>query len=212
MSKWIDLTMTYESGMPGFNAQVAKSLETDGWNAKTLSIYSHSGTHMDAPYHFGVAEEYIDEIPIHRLSGRAWKVEIGVEEDARLIALDEVLSQLPKWEDGDSLLIETGWSRLAFKDWDSYRNKLPRLSEELARWCVSQGVNILGVEPPSVADVNNLDELTKIHHILLRGRILIVEGLSNLDKLPLGPFEIFAFPLKIKEGDGAPARVLAKLT
>jgi kynurenine formamidase len=67
---------------------------------------------------------------------------------------------------------------------------------------------MIGVEPPSVADVNNLTEVTTIHEILLKG-VVIIEGLSNLEKLQSNCVELIALPLKIKNGDGSPARVIA---
>ena len=68
---------------------------------------------------------------------------------------------------------------------------------------------MLGVEPPSVADVNNLDEITRIHSILLGAGIIIIEGLTNLEALSSEKVELIALPLKIGDGDGAPARVVA---
>jgi kynurenine formamidase len=67
---------------------------------------------------------------------------------------------------------------------------------------------MLGVEPPSVADVNNLAEVTQIHHLLFQGKVIIIEGLTNLSALSQNKIWLMALPLKIKEGDGAPARVI----
>ncbi|HRX80869.1 MAG TPA: cyclase family protein, partial [Pirellulaceae bacterium] len=69
-------------------------------------------------------------------------------------------------------------------------------------------VALIGVEPPSVADVNNIEEVTEIHRILLGGGIVIVEGLVNLDQLP-SKVEFIALPLKIRGGDGCPVRAIA---
>jgi kynurenine formamidase len=74
---------------------------------------------------------------------------------------------------------------------------------------VEKGINMLAVEPPSVADVMDMEEVTKIHEILLGGDIIIVEGLTNLEALSREKVKIVALPLKIKDGDGAPARVIA---
>ena len=89
-----------------------------------------------------------------------------------------------------------------------FRNELPRISEELANWCVANKVKMIGVEPPSIADVNNLDEVTKIHKILLK-TVIIIEGLTNLEQLKSNCVELIALPLKIEDGDGSPARVIA---
>ena len=65
------------------------------------------------------------------------------------------------------------------------------------------------MEPPSIADVMDMEEVTKIHEILLGGNIIIVEGLTNLDAVSKEKVKSIALPLKIKRGDGAPARVIA---
>ena len=68
---------------------------------------------------------------------------------------------------------------------------------------------MLGVEPPSVADVNNLEELTAVHEALLSAGVIIVEGLTNLDQIRNLKVTFMAFPLKVAMGDGAPARAFA---
>lgn len=67
----------------------------------------------------------------------------------------------------------------------------------------------IGVEPPSVADVNALDELTRIHKILLQAGVTIVEGLTNLESLTQQRVFFVAAPLKLESGDGAPCRAFA---
>jgi len=91
----------------------------------------------------------------------------------------------------------------------AYRNELPRISQELADWLVAQRVALIGVEPPSVADVNNMPELTAVHETLFRGGVLIVEGLAHLDRLTRDTVEFVALPLKISGGDGCPVRAIA---
>jgi kynurenine formamidase len=109
--------------------------------------------------------------------------------------------------EGDGLLLRTGWSRRACDP--SYRDELPRVSLELAEWCVAKKIRILGVEPPSVADVNNREELTAVHKVLLEAGVLIVEGLTNLDQIRREKVTFMAFPLKVAGGDGAPVRAFA---
>lgn len=203
----IDLTLTYDQQMEGVSFESAKVLERDGWNARTLHIYSHSGTHMDAPLHFGVNAATIDELAPSDFIGQAHVLRLPVSEDSCLISVSDLRLVKDRISPGDSLLIQTGWSAFVYEE--RYRSGLPRISEELAHWLVDQQVKMLGVEPPSVADVNNLEEVTRIHQILMKGGITIIEGLTNLDKIESDRCTLFAFPLKIKDGDGAPARVIA---
>ncbi len=202
-----DLTHTYSEVITGFSSKPARELEVDGWNAKWLNIYSHAGTHMDAPLHFGVNAQTIDKISTNNLMGRAWIAKVNIHQKKQLINipdLGEVENQIIA---GDSLLIQTNWYKNLQEDY--YKSGLPRISESLARWCVEKKIKILGVEPPSVADVSDLEEVTHIHQILLGGKVVIVEGLQKLDSIRSNQVFLMALPLKIKNGDGAPARVLA---
>lgn len=212
MNNLIDLTMTMTPEMPGVSWEPAKTLEQDGWNARTLHLYSHCGTHMDAPLHFGCGhQETIDQTELSVCVATAYLASIEATPSC-LIEVEHLGDVADRIGTGQSLLLRTGWSQFS-NDRSMYRNQLPRVSEGLAKWCVEKKIKVLGVEPPSVADVNNLDEVTKVHEILLGGGVTIVEGLMNLDKLPAGsPFLFGALPLKVLGGDGAPCRAFASLT
>ena len=126
----------------------------------------------------------------------------------QLLEVAQLGSVAEKFRRGDSLLLQTGWSRHA-ENSALYRDQLPRVGEELARWCVEKGVKLLGVEPQSVAAVTNLEEVTRIHKILLGGGVTIVEGLTNLEALSEDQVLFIALPLKIAGGDGCPVRAIA---
>ena len=207
MSRVVDLTLPLASGEKGIYIEPARRLETDGWNATTLSLYSHCGTHIDAPVHFGVGAQTIDSIPVENLIGPAWVADIRPVEPRALIEPEHLGTIANQFKPGESLLICTGWS--AFYGQEKYRDELPRISAKLARWCVEKKVRMLGVEPPSVADVNNIEELTTIHQILFKGGVIVVEGLANLASLSKSQVTFIALPLKIANGDGAPTRAIA---
>lgn len=207
MKKVVDLTMSYHNGVNGFSKAIAKTKDADGWNASTLTFYSHVGTHMDAPFHFNVSNQTIDEIPVSDFVGRAWVIDARKVGAKGLVAVHHISETiLENFVAGDSLIIWTGWSQHAGTQ--KYRDELPRISESLAHWCIAHKVKMIAVEPPSVADVNDLEEVTKIHEILLAG-VVIIEGLTNIEALQTNCVELIALPLKIENGDGAPARVIA---
>ena len=110
--------------------------------------------------------------------------------------------------DGESLLLRTDWHKHA-ADSALYRDGLPRIGDELAAWCVAHRVKILGVEPPSIADVNHLPEVTRIHKVLLGGGVTIVEGLAFRDRLTQSRVFFHALPLRLASGDGCPVRAFA---
>lgn len=210
-SKYIlhDLSHTYEKGLPGYDWEQARTRLKDGWNGRTLHMYSHIGTHMDAQAHFLDDGNTIDQFTPEQLTGRAWVVRHPVNKGKSLLGNDVLAAIEDRWKPGDSLLIHTGWDKYLAADYDHWRNELPRISEQLARWCVDNQVKMLGVEGPSVADVNDLPEVTLIHEILLSGEVIIIEALTGLHKIRKDQVDLIALPLKIGGGDGAPARVIA---
>jgi kynurenine formamidase len=184
------------------------TVERDGWNAATWHLYSHAGTHMDAPVHFGAGPQSIDRQPVERCLGAAWVVQLAPCAPRTLLTVAHLGLVAERFRPGESLLLHTGWSRHTAEP-ARYRHQLPRISDELARWCVERLVKILGVEPPSVADVDNRDEVTRIHQILLGGGVTIVEGLANLDQLVQDRVFFAALPLPLAGGDGSPVRAFA---
>ncbi len=205
--KIIDITLALSEPMRGFQKKVAKSIEKDGWNAYELNIYSHAGTHMDAPIHFDVNDQGIDEINPERFICNCHIIRLTDIQPSELIDIDSVASIKNKIKKGEGIIFHTGWSKHV-ENMDLYRNKLPRISEKLAILLAEKEINLLGVEPPSIADVNKLEELQTVHRILLQASVLIVEGLCNLESVKNDYVKLIALPLKIEKGDGAPIRAL----
>lgn len=208
MEQIIDLTLNYDQNIPGFQSSVAKTIKEDGWNATNYHFYSHCGTHMDAPVHFGVNDQSIDQIAVSRFFCDCHIIRITDIQPGALITIQHIKEIQDKIKKGEGVIFHTNWSK-HLPDLQKWRNELPRISKELAQFLVNQGITMVGVEPPSVADVNNITEVTTIHRILLGGDVIIIEGLTNLEKIGSDYVQIIALPLKVKNGDGAPARVIA---
>lgn len=203
----IDISLPLRDSMRGFRKSVARTMEEDGWNASTLEIYSHAGTHMDAPLHFNVNMTSIDKFPVERLVCPCHIIRLSPVKPKLLITEESLGEATAKAKPGDGIIFHTGWSQYV-NDSSSYRDQLPRISTSLARWMVSRGINLVGVEPPSIADVNNLEELQEVHRILMEGDVIILEGICNLEMVRNNLVELVALPLKIEGGDGAPVRAV----
>ncbi len=203
----IDLSLTIDADMPGVEISTARRLDEDGWNATTLSLYSHCGTHMDAPRHFLPDGRTLDEQVLDVVVGPATIVNVAPAEPKQLIQIEDLKPAEQHVTPGCRLLFRTDWHKRYGTP--EYRNELPRISLELAEWLVEQKVGLIGVEPPSVADVNNMTELTEVHQTLFRGEVVIVEGLANLDQIHQPTVEFVALPMKIRGGDGSPVRAIA---
>ncbi len=203
----VDLSLPVSNAMRGVEISVAKRLESDGWNASTLELYSHCGTHMDAPYHFLPGGETIDQQDLSMCIGPALVLNLAPAKPRQLIGvedLDPIKDQLRR---GSRILFRTDW--YGRHGTQAYRDELPRISIGLAHWLVEQQVGMIGVEQPSVADVNDRKELTDVHQTLFRGNVLIIEGLANLDQLTQAQVEFIALPLNMPGVDGSPVRAVA---
>ncbi|MCI0359423.1 MAG: cyclase family protein, partial [Planctomycetaceae bacterium] len=202
----VDLSLPIDERLPGASVASFKTLERDGWNATNITLYSHCGTHMDAQKHFVPGGDPLERLPLDACCGKARVLDLTPTEPRELISVERLAPWADRIGPGDRLLLRTDWHRRFGTP--EYRNALPRISPELASWLVQRQVALIGVEPPSVADVNSLEELTVVHRILLGGGVVIVEGLAYLDKLTCEVVEFIALPLRIVGGDGCPVRAI----
>jgi kynurenine formamidase len=205
----VDLSLPIDNSLRGVQITQFTTIAVQGWNSTTLSLYSHCGTHMDAPKHFlGDEAPTIDQQSLDVCWGPAKLVDLTPVQPRELITVERLVERVQSVEPGDRLLLRTDWSKRLGTG--PYRDELPRISLELAHWLVARQVALIGVEPPSVADVNDMRELTDVHQTLFRGGVVIVEGLTNLDQLRQTVVEFIALPLRIVAGDGCPVRAVAR--
>ncbi len=207
MKRIVDLTLTLRHGMRGVEFETKYTTADKGWNAQTLHLYSHCGTHADAPWHYDAGDTTIDDIPLERCIVPAWIVDFPEVQPKALLGVESLGRAGEAVQPGEGLLLRTGWSRRIGTT--EYYDALPRIGPDLAEWMASKRIGVLGVEPPAVADPHNIEEITAIHRTLLRAHILIVEGLTNLEAISREKVTFIALPLKIERGDGSPVRALA---
>src|SRR5690606_35878643 len=122
--------LTVSDEMRGAEITSAKTMEVDGWNATNLNLYSHAGTHMDAPRHFLPGGSTIDEHNLEMLVGPALVVDLSLAQPNQLIGIDDFASIADQIKPGSRLLIRTDWSKRYGTT--QYRDELPRISLELA--------------------------------------------------------------------------------
>ena len=125
----IDLSLTINSQLRGVELRTARTIGVDGWNATTLSLYSHCGTHMDAPRHFVEGAATIDQIPLSVCCGPAKVLNLTRVKPRELFTVAHLAPWADRIQPGDRLLFRTDWyQRLGT---EAYRNELPRISLEL---------------------------------------------------------------------------------
>src|SRR5687768_10749490 len=135
MARVIDLTLTVRPGTRGVEFEQLHTVADHGWNSRLLHLYSHSGTHMDAPLHFAAGDGTIDRIPLDRCLGPAWVIDLAGIEAKALITVAHLGKTASRVQPGDALLLRTGWSAHVDNS-EQYRDNLPRIGQDLAEWCV----------------------------------------------------------------------------
>jgi arylformamidase len=175
----------------------------DPANVSWLHMGSHTGTHVDAPYHFIPRGLTVDKLPLEVLIGPAFIAEVDAVEANRVQVYDLASLHFPR--DTTRLLIKTTNSHLREDRLTEFERTFVHLAPQTAEWLVKRGIQLVGVDYLSVEGLGTAD--FRVHHALLEAGIVIVEGL-DLSRVPAGPCQMVCLPLKVEGGDGAPARVL----
>lgn len=202
-----DVSVPIRNGMPVWPSDPPLKLTTEGKLSrdKTHTIHvthidmgSHTGTHIDAPFHFVEGGRKLHEIPLDDLVGPVTVIQIaGVPSIARahLESLD--------WNDVDRVFFKTDnsdhWSDGTFYEQFVY------LEPEAAEFLVRQGVRLVGIDYLSIDKYKS--EKHPTHFVLLPHNVIVIEGL-NLSEVPPGLYNMVALPLNLQSGDGAPTRVI----
>jgi len=185
----------------------------------------HVGTHLDAPFHFAEGKWTTEQIPLGRTIGAGVVISVRRQAEKDPDYLLKV-ADLRVWEklhgrirEGAIVLIHTGWGkywgdRKRYFGTDEPGNVMdlhfPGASKEAAQFLVKQrNVKAVGIDTPSIDHGPSRDFST--HQILGAANVPIFENVAALEKLPAKGATIFALPMKIKGGSGAPLRIFAVL-
>jgi len=202
-----DISVPVREGMPVWpgdpEVQVRKALALargDAANVSALSLGAHTGTHMDAPYHFLEEGLAIDRIPLELCVGPARVVEVPA-----LVAIGPAdLEPLPV-RGCVRLLLKTRNSTLWRRE--GFQEDFVHLTGEGAAFLVAAGVRLLGIDYLSVEGYRVTG--APAHHALLQAGVFLLEGL-DLSAVPPGEYELLCLPLRLTGADGAPARALLR--
>lgn len=203
--KYIDLSHHIINNMPVYpgDSQVKlyqdKHLEEDGYTGYKLEIGMHAGTHIDTPMHLLKQETFINEISLDKFVGRGCLLDVRNE---KIIKYKAEYADIIK--ENDIVILFTNYSKL-YGSQEYYTNH-PVISKELGSFLVEKKIKMIGIDMPSP------DRYPfEIHKLFFENNILIIENLTNLNKLlEVDNFEIIAFPLKI-EAEAALVRVVARI-
>jgi kynurenine formamidase len=230
----VDLTHSYSSETIYWPTEEGFVLDTkfEGtvekgyyYSAKKFSAPEHGGTHIDAPIHFLENGKTVDQIPLERLLGKA--VVIDVSKNAlENLNYQVSVQDFTNWEsvhgtipDGAIILLHTGYGaywpdRLKYLGTDKKGIealadlRFPGLSHVAAKWLIeNRKINSIGIDTQSI-DYGK-SEFFETHQVLCKENIPFFENVANLDKLPFTGSFVIALPMKIKDGSGAPLRIIA---
>jgi kynurenine formamidase len=200
-----------------------------GWAGERVTLITHAGTHMDAPYHYGPLcagqqAKSIDEIPLDWCTGDGVVLDMRHKQDGEEISafdLQLALSQIKhQLQPGEIVLIHTGADRY----WgdESYPERGSGLTRESTLWLVSQGIKIIGIDAwgfdrpfskmrEAYQRTGDVSYIWPAHFAGREQEYLQLEKLANLDQLPPRCFKVYCFPIKVKRASAAWCRVVAEL-
>lgn len=205
---WIDVSVALRSGMvhwPGDPEvrieRILKMEDGDDCNVSTISMSSHTGTHIDSPYHFISSGARIDDLPLSAVIGKARVIEIADTESVKPGEL-----RRHRIRKGDRILLKTSNSERCWKI-GKFVEDFVYISSESLEYLADREVRTIGVDYLSVGGYNK--NINQVHQALLAAGIWIIEGL-DLSRVREGYYELICLPIKIDNGDGAPARALVR--
>jgi arylformamidase len=204
--KIYDISQTIREGMavwPGdqefrlnWNMQLRQG---HSCNVSNVTMSIHTGTHLDAPYHFDEAGAGIADVPLEHYLGPARVLDLPVNGQIRVADLRRI-----DWAGVERVLFKTRVSDLPE---DRFDETFVFLSHEGAEYLGGLGLRLVGTDAPSIDAFESKDLLS--HKILLRHSIAILEGV-RLGSVPPGDYELIALPLKFAGLDGSPVRAILR--
>jgi arylformamidase len=205
--KLIDVSVPLDANLPIYPGNTPLTIEPvqriangDTANVSAVHMGVHSGTHVDAPWHFLPDGSAAERLPLDLLIGRTRVIELTTRKG---ITADD-LSPFDLSEDV-RVLLKTANSRL----WGSpeFHKEFVGVAESGAKHLVERGVKLVGVDYLSVEVFKNPGH--PAHYTLLGAGVIVIEGLNLRDVDP-GVYEMYCLPLPLVGCDGAPARVVLR--
>jgi arylformamidase len=206
--KIYDVTISLSADIPLYPGDpeivVEPKLRLSNGDSQNLTYYgfsSHTGTHIDAPSHFIAGGKTVDQLPIELLIGRTRVIQFASGNKITAESLEEHdLSEVVR------VLFKTRNSYL-WQSGKGFVKNYVHLTVDAAEHLIESGIKVVGIDYLSVDKYPS--EKLDVHLKLLQNGIIIIEGL-DLREVDPGDYEMICLPMKIKDGDGAPARVILR--
>lgn len=209
MTRYIDVSLGIGPGLltwpgdPGIEIVPTARLDRgDPANVSELRFGSHTGTHVDPPFHFIDGAATVDHLSLGALIGDAVVADLRGFEGAIGPGELEALGLSPR---ARRVLLKTDNSEIWRANRPVFPERYVSLSPEGAAWMVERGIALVGIDFLSIEEARAPGHPT--HRTLLEAGVVILEGLDLFVPEP-GAYQLMCLPLKITDGDGAPARAV----
>jgi kynurenine formamidase len=208
----VDLSHVLAESMPAYPGTKpprivdACTVAQHGFAEKLISLYSHTGTHIDVPGHILAHAAKLDDFNAGHFVGPGCVLDVFAVPGAN-IEIADIKKYEARLRSVEYALLHSGWARY----WGDakYFNAYPVLSEAAAQWLT--GFNLKGVG----LDMISADEMDStamtIHKVFFEKNMVIVENLADLEALIGEEFIFSCLPLKVAAGDGSPVRAVAMI-
>ena len=209
LSRRVDGNTQVYPGDPEVYLEPATTLAAHGVNVLGVHIGSHSGTHVDAPYHFVEDGARIDELDPRLFVGPAAVLDVRGKGPRERVTAGDLRPYENRISGGVIAVVRTGWE-------EHYGTPLyydhPFLDRGAAQLLLDAGVRTVAV------DALNVDETVlegeqpdgyPAHHLILGAGGVIAENLANLGAIDFPEPLISLLPIKLGGSDGAPVRAVA---
>jgi len=190
--------------------EVINTVQKSGFAELKITTVLHTGTHIDAPCHIIENGKSLDNFPIDKFIGKAMVIHC---KDQKEIGLKFLQTFEDKIAQIDFIIFFTGWQ---YKwNTDAYFDDSPIPTPEASTWLTNFTLKGVGIDSLSIDKVITASDLVSEelpnHNILLAKEIILIENLTNVDKLPDGIFMFQCLPLNIENADGSPVRAIAMI-
>ena len=210
----IDLTQPFYHNCPGPpifplpQVEITHLAPRDNFNMERLTFVTHTGTHIDAPYHFIENGKKVDEIDLSSLQGKGVVVDLFSKGPDEGITEKDLRKYDERIGEESIVLLATGWG--AKRDFSSeYIYHPPWLTLEGAKYLVKKKIKGVGIDHFSLSGVE-FEKAVPPHIEILKNNIWILEDLLlPPELLEKEEWYIVAFPMLLRGGSGAPVRVVA---
>ncbi|MFL6424401.1 MAG: cyclase family protein [Nitrososphaeraceae archaeon] len=210
--KIVDLTLEITSdtitfpGYPMPNLIKWSKFDTQGYVSEVMFLSTHTGTHMDAPFHFNPNGQTIDQVEVKRyICNNAILIKIQKNANEMITGDDIIRNSKYEIKEKDTVVFSTGWER-QIKQKDNYLKNNPGLSKDAVEYFVEKKVNAVAIDCPSI-DIGT-DSGFIAHKMLLSNEILVIENLCNLYRFNNEKFTLLITPLKLAGASGSPIRAI----